>query len=149
MSGAVTTGHQRLGSLAQANVHAISLQCALEHLRVSRVIVMVEPVFGVYERHRHAVARVDLGQLDTSRTTAQDEQALGQLARRRRLSVGPRFKVIDAGQVERYGRMAAYGDDQRTPADDTVRVAVGGHTDRARSGDRGMPADEFRPFVLE
>ena len=72
----------------QPDVHAVPGQPGRQGRAVPGVVLRVEAPAG-HDRRRHAVAGVDLGELDAARAGPQDDEAARQVLRARRLAVRP------------------------------------------------------------
>ncbi len=134
--GAVGAGRGADPGRADAGPHddAIAFERRPDDLGVARVVRRRQPWSGLDDGRRHTEAAIHLGQLATGRTTAQDQQAPGQLAGQGRLLVGPDVDVLDA--VDRRSlRHRADGDHHvggRELVDDIV--VVDGDAAAARDG---------------
>ena len=142
-----------VGSLAGAHAgrarpepqrDAVGLQGVAEQCRRARMVLVVDPVPRVDQRDRHAIACVDLGQLDARRPRAEDRQRAGQLAGRGALDVRPRVRLAEAGEVARHPADRSDRQHDRTGLEHAVADA-----DASRAVERGRPADDGRAGPLE
>ncbi|MEO6350605.1 MAG: hypothetical protein ABIP53_08135 [Candidatus Limnocylindrales bacterium] len=88
------------------DIDAVPSECGLECVRAARMIPGVDPIVRRHEDRRHAIAGVDLGQLDPGRPGAEDDKAARQLTGRRRFAVRPRRDAIEPRDVVRDRRVA-------------------------------------------
>src|SRR5207253_2573271 len=99
-----------------------------------------DPIVGRDEYRRHAVAGVDLRQLDAGRTGAQDNEALGQLPRRCRLAIRPRADPIEPLDVVGDRGVRADRDEDR-PGLEVPFAGFGPDTDLAGPVEPSLAAD--------
>jgi hypothetical protein len=102
---------------------------------------------GLHDRDRHAEARVDLRKLAARRAATEHQERLRQLARERRLVVGPHAHVADPLDRRHLRHRPDRQQDvvRREPAV-PVRAA---HLDLAARGDARIAADDRGPDALE
>ncbi len=132
--------HRRL----QPHVHAASAQ-RLEHLRTrERLVAGEQSVAAMDERHVRAESGPGLGHLDADDASAEDREPPGDLARRGRLSIGPRPRVAQSGDV-RHASPRPRGDHDRLARDERL---VSDH-DASLAVDPPVTADQRHVVLLE